>query len=39
MEKLERCCGTQVGVKRLHAHTKYVAFLQRWNLPVYFQIR
>ncbi|KAJ4444222.1 hypothetical protein ANN_06013 [Periplaneta americana] len=39
LEKLERYCGTQVGVKRLHAHPQYIAFLQRWNLPVYFQIR
>lgn len=39
LEKLERCCGTQTGVKRLHAHPQYVAFLQHWNLPVYFQIR
>ncbi|KAJ9579162.1 hypothetical protein L9F63_024732 [Diploptera punctata] len=39
LEKLEKYCGTQAGVKRLHVHPQYAAFLQRWNLPVYFQIR
>ncbi|PSN46904.1 hypothetical protein C0J52_15286 [Blattella germanica] len=39
LEKLEGYCATQIGVKRFRAHPQYSAFLQRWNLPVYFQIR
>lgn len=37
--KFERQCGSQASVKRLRAHPSYHSFNNRWNLPVYFQIR
>ncbi|KAJ1531725.1 hypothetical protein ONE63_000391 [Megalurothrips usitatus] len=39
LTELEQKCGSQADVKRLHQHPQYLAFLQLWNLPVYFQIR
>ncbi|XP_026949914.1 conserved oligomeric Golgi complex subunit 2 isoform X5 [Sagmatias obliquidens] len=36
---LERQCGSQASVKRLRAHPAYHSFNNKWNLPVYFQIR
>ncbi|XP_024621360.1 conserved oligomeric Golgi complex subunit 2 isoform X1 [Neophocaena asiaeorientalis asiaeorientalis] len=35
----ERQCGSQASVKRLRAHPAYQSFNNKWNLPVYFQIR
>ncbi|XP_072827071.1 conserved oligomeric Golgi complex subunit 2 isoform X2 [Vicugna pacos] len=35
----ERQCGSQASVKRLRAHPAYHSFTNKWNLPVYFQIR
>ncbi|XP_057342403.1 conserved oligomeric Golgi complex subunit 2 isoform X2 [Manis pentadactyla] len=35
----ERQCGSQASVKRLRAHPAYNSFNNKWNLPVYFQIR
>ncbi|XP_068838142.1 conserved oligomeric Golgi complex subunit 2 isoform X1 [Capricornis sumatraensis] len=35
----ERQCGSQASVKRLRAHPAYHSFNNKWNLPVYFQIR
>ncbi|CAI9162437.1 unnamed protein product [Rangifer tarandus platyrhynchus] len=32
-------CGSQASVKRLRAHPAYHSFNNKWNLPVYFQIR
>ncbi|KAB0368457.1 hypothetical protein FD755_020223, partial [Muntiacus reevesi] len=32
-------CGSQSSVKRLGAHPAYHSFNNKWNLPVYFQIR
>ncbi|XP_075226990.1 conserved oligomeric Golgi complex subunit 2 [Lycorma delicatula] len=36
---LENKCGNQDTIKLLWNHPNYSNFLQRWNLPVYFQIR
>lgn len=35
----ERQCGSQASVRRLRAHPAYHGFNNKWNLPVYFQIR
>ncbi|XP_040320902.1 conserved oligomeric Golgi complex subunit 2 isoform X5 [Herpailurus yagouaroundi] len=35
----EQQCGTQASVRRLRAHPAYHSFSNKWNLPVYFQIR
>nr|XP_020042416.1 conserved oligomeric Golgi complex subunit 2 isoform X1 [Castor canadensis] len=35
----EQQCGSQASVKRLRAHPAYHSFSDKWNLPVYFQIR
>ena len=35
----ERQCGSQASVKRLRAQPAYHSFNNKWNLPVYFQIR
>lgn len=37
--KLEKICGNEDTVNLLRKHPTYSNFLQRWNLPVYFQIR
>ncbi|XP_068087921.1 conserved oligomeric Golgi complex subunit 2 [Hyperolius riggenbachi] len=39
VRKFEHQCGSQASVKRLRAHPTYRSFNNRWNLPVYFQIR
>ncbi|XP_053315724.1 conserved oligomeric Golgi complex subunit 2 [Spea bombifrons] len=39
VRKFERQCGSQTSVKRLRAHPSYHSFNNKWNLPVYFQIR
>ncbi|RXM35493.1 Conserved oligomeric Golgi complex subunit 2 [Acipenser ruthenus] len=39
VRKYERQCGSQASVKRLRAHPSYLSFHNKWNLPVYFQIR
>ncbi|KAM9316008.1 conserved oligomeric Golgi complex subunit 2 [Gastrophryne carolinensis] len=39
VRKFELQCGSQASVKRLRAHPSYHSFNNRWNLPVYFQIR
>ncbi|KAM4043447.1 conserved oligomeric Golgi complex subunit 2 [Anomaloglossus baeobatrachus] len=39
LRKFERQFGSQASVKRLRAHPSYHSFNNRWNLPVYFQIR
>ncbi|XP_067013705.2 conserved oligomeric Golgi complex subunit 2 [Anabrus simplex] len=39
LSRLEKYCGTRTKVKKFHAHPQYTAFLQHWNLPIYFQIR
>nr|DBA26809.1 TPA: hypothetical protein GDO54_011019 [Pyxicephalus adspersus] len=39
LRRFERQCGSQASVKRLRAHPSYHSFNNKWNLPVYFQIR
>ncbi|XP_036430302.1 conserved oligomeric Golgi complex subunit 2 [Colossoma macropomum] len=39
VRKFERQCGSQASVKRLRAHASYQSFHNKWNLPVYFQLR
>uniref|UniRef100_A0A8C1ITM0 Conserved oligomeric Golgi complex subunit 2 n=1 Tax=Cyprinus carpio TaxID=7962 RepID=A0A8C1ITM0_CYPCA len=39
VRKFERQCGSQASVKRLRAHPCYQSFQNKWNLPVYFQLR
>ncbi|KFW80703.1 Conserved oligomeric Golgi complex subunit 2 [Manacus vitellinus] len=39
VQKFERQCGSQASVKRLRSHPSYHSFNNKWNLPVYFQIR
>lgn len=39
VRRFERQCGSQASVKRLRAHPTYHSFSNKWNLPVYFQIR
>lgn len=39
VRKFERQCGSQASVRRLRSHPSYHSFNNKWNLPVYFQIR
>ncbi|XP_069464099.1 conserved oligomeric Golgi complex subunit 2 [Ambystoma mexicanum] len=39
VRKFEQQCGSQASVKRLRSHPNYHSFNNKWNLPVYFQIR
>ncbi|KAM3605827.1 uncharacterized protein V6R79_005444 [Siganus canaliculatus] len=39
VRKFERQCSSQASVKRLRAHPSYTSFHNKWNLPVYFQLR
>ncbi|XP_032955611.1 conserved oligomeric Golgi complex subunit 2 [Rhinolophus ferrumequinum] len=39
LRTFERQCGSQASVKRLRAHPAYHSFNNKWNLPVYFQLR
>lgn len=39
VRKFERQCSSQASVKRLRVHVSYTSFHNRWNLPVYFQLR
>lgn len=39
VRKFERQCGSQASVKRLRGHSCYQSFQNKWNLPVYFQLR
>ncbi|MBN3309314.1 COG2 protein, partial [Amia calva] len=39
VRKYERQCGSQASVRRLRAHPSYQSFQNKWNLPVYFQLR
>ncbi|XP_061480457.1 conserved oligomeric Golgi complex subunit 2 [Rhineura floridana] len=39
VRKFERQCGSQASVRRLRSHPSYHSFNDKWNLPVYFQIR
>ena len=37
--KFEKLCGSKASVRRLREHPSYTTFLNKWSLPVYFQIR
>ncbi|XP_068183402.1 conserved oligomeric Golgi complex subunit 2 [Antennarius striatus] len=39
VRRFERQCSSQASVKRLRAHPSYISFQNKWNLPVYFQLR
>lgn len=39
LDDFEKQCGTQASVKRLRDHSSYHAFMTKWSLPVYYQIR
>ncbi|XP_067092550.1 conserved oligomeric Golgi complex subunit 2 [Osmerus mordax] len=39
VRRFERQCGSQASVRRLRAHPSYISFHNKWNLPVYFQLR
>lgn len=39
LDKFEMQCGSQASVKRLREHPSYQSLLNKWSLPVYFQIR
>lgn len=39
LEKFEHQCGSQASVRRLRDHQSYHTFINKWSLPVYFQIR
>uniref|UniRef100_A0A6Q2XXL0 Conserved oligomeric Golgi complex subunit 2 n=1 Tax=Esox lucius TaxID=8010 RepID=A0A6Q2XXL0_ESOLU len=39
VRRFERQCGSQASVRRLRAHPSYQSFYNKWNLPVYFQLR
>ncbi|XP_061783440.2 conserved oligomeric Golgi complex subunit 2 [Nerophis lumbriciformis] len=39
VRRFERQCSSQASVRRLRAHPSYVSFHNKWNLPVYFQLR
>ncbi|XP_023689498.1 conserved oligomeric Golgi complex subunit 2 isoform X1 [Paramormyrops kingsleyae] len=39
VRRFERQCGSQASVRRLRAHSAYKSFQNKWNLPVYFQLR
>ncbi|XP_077585572.1 conserved oligomeric Golgi complex subunit 2 isoform X1 [Stigmatopora nigra] len=39
VRRFERQCSSQASVKRLRAHPAYLGFHNKWNLPVYFQLR
>uniref|UniRef100_A0A8C5N6N1 Conserved oligomeric Golgi complex subunit 2 n=1 Tax=Gouania willdenowi TaxID=441366 RepID=A0A8C5N6N1_GOUWI len=39
VRRFERQCSSQASVKRLRLHSSYTSFHNKWNLPVYFQLR
>uniref|UniRef100_A0A3Q3WEP5 Conserved oligomeric Golgi complex subunit 2 n=1 Tax=Mola mola TaxID=94237 RepID=A0A3Q3WEP5_MOLML len=39
VRKFERQCSSQASVKRLRVHPSYTSFHNKWNMPVYFQLR
>nr|XP_058947460.1 conserved oligomeric Golgi complex subunit 2-like [Pocillopora verrucosa] len=39
INKFEGLCGSKASVQRLRSHPSFTAFMARWSLPVYFQIR
>lgn len=39
VRRFERQCSSQASVKRLRVHQSFTSFHNKWNLPVYFQLR
>lgn len=39
IKNLEKYFETEEGVEQFHSHSQYKNFQQKWNLPIYFQIR
>ncbi|XP_062503035.1 conserved oligomeric Golgi complex subunit 2-like isoform X2 [Corticium candelabrum] len=39
VSSFERLCRSQSSVERLRSHPAYKTFMNKWSLPVYFQIR
>lgn len=39
VRRFEHQCSSQASVKRLRVHPSYTSFHNKWNLPVYFQLR
>jgi hypothetical protein len=39
VSSFERLCRNQATVDKLRSHSSYKSFMNRWSLPVYFQIR
>lgn len=39
VEDFEECCTSFESFQRLRSHHNYQAFMTKWSLPVYFQIR
>ncbi|XP_047208155.1 conserved oligomeric Golgi complex subunit 2 [Girardinichthys multiradiatus] len=39
VRRFEQQCSSQASVKRLRVHSSYISFNNKWNLPVYFQLR
>ena len=39
VSSFEALCPSQSSVRKLRAHPSFTAFLSKWSLPVYFQIR
>ena len=39
VERLEEFCSSEQSVQNLRDHPSSAAFNNKWNLPVYFQIR
>nr|XP_020454095.1 conserved oligomeric Golgi complex subunit 2 isoform X1 [Monopterus albus] len=39
VRRFERQCSSQASVKRLRVHPSNTSFHNKWNLPVYFQLR
>ncbi|KAF9173929.1 Conserved oligomeric Golgi complex subunit 2 [Mortierella sp. AD011] len=39
VSKLEELCGSRRSLSRLRSQASYQAFMKRWQLPAYFQLR
>ena len=39
VSKIEELCGTRKSLTRLRSQASYQAFMKRWQLPAYFQLR
>lgn len=39
LEELCKICNSCTLIQQLYSHPNFISFMERWNLPVYFQIR